>query len=376
MRLPGFVGPFDTTRSRTFNAERTINFYVEGGAPGATPKSNAALMGTAGVELYAWFDSVQTPTRGLFSQDGRAFGVSGEQFGEIPSGGGAVINTDLVADDTSPVSFDTNGTAGFQVFFASGGLGYVFATDADTLVEITVGEFPDDVIMMCYFEGYTVALVRDSRQFNISALENALDWDGLDVYERNIGSDNFVAMVQNHRELWFLGTRTTLVYTNTGDASTPLQPIPGVLIQQGCLAPWSAKRVDNAIAWLGQDEQGQGVVYLSNGYSPQRISTHAIENYLAQSADLTLAEGITYQYEGHLFYSLYIPDLETTPTYDVSQQTWIEEALWDTHNAVFVPDVMRNSCQAFGRLLVGDRQSRGVYQMSVDILDDEFVVIP
>jgi hypothetical protein len=374
--LPGFVGPFDTTRSRTFNAEDTINLYVEGGAPGTTPKTRAVLYGTPGVAPYAWFTAAQSPTRGLFSQDGRCFGVSGAEFGEIPDGGGAVTNTGIVAGTTAPVSFSSNGTIGFQVTIFAGGLGYVFATDADTLTQITDPDFPADVTQTAFFEGYTVALVGGTRQFNISALGDSLDWDGLDIYERNIGSDNFLAMVQNHRELWFFGTRTSLVYTNTGDASTPLQPIPGVLIEQGILAPWSAKRLDNAIAWIGQDEQGQAVVYLANGYSPQRISTHAVEHYLAQSADLSVAEGITFQYQGHLFYALYVPDLLQTIVYDVSQQTWIKIAWWQPSLAQWTPHVMRNACSAFGTILVGDRQSATVYRLSIDQLSDDIVVGP
>ena len=372
-RLPGFVGPFDTTRSRTFNDEDTINFYVESANAG-TPKSKAVLYGTPGLVLQSWFDNGESPIRGLFSQDGRAFGVGGSQFGELVSAGGFVINTGTVADDGEPVSFGSNGTAGFQVFFASGGNGYVFATDADTLTQITDPHFPPGVTMMTYFEGYTVALVGDTRQFNISALEDALDWDGLDVYERNIGSDNFLAMVQNHRELWFFGTRTTLVYVNTGDASTPLQPIPGVLIQQGILAAWSAMRLDNAIAWLGQDEQGQAVVYLAQGYTPQRISTHAVEHYLSGSSALADAIGFTYQYGGHLFYGLYVSDLPETLVYDVSQGTWTKIAWWRPDLAEWTPHPARAACAAFGKILIGDRQSRVVYQLSLSALADAIVV--
>lgn len=373
MRLPGFVGPFDTTRSRTFNMEDTINLYVEGANAG-TPKTRAALYGTPGTVIDSWFGDGKTPNRGLFSQDGRCFGVSGDQFGEIIAAGGSVINTGTVAGTTTPVSFSSNGTIGFQVFFAAGGLGYVFATDADTLTQVTDVNFPPDVTQTAFFEGYSVALVGETRQFNISELGDALVWDGLDVYERNIGSDNFLAMVQNHRELWFFGTRTSLVYTNTGDASTPLQPIPGILIQQGILAPWSAKRLDNAIAWLGQDEQGQAVVYMAKGYSPQRISTHAVEHYLAQSADLSVAEGITFQFQGHLFYCLYVPDLPQTLSYDVSQGTWTKWALWRPDLAQWTPHVMRTAAHAFNKILIGDRQSRAVYRLELTQYADQLLV--
>lgn len=369
MRIESFVGPSNRSRSRTYDSEQTINWYVEV-ADAGTPRAKAELLGTPGCTIWSWGSA--GPNRGLFEQDGRAFTVTGTQFGELPSTAGTAIgNTATVAGTTEPVTFASNGQQGLQVLVTSGGLGYVFNLSTNTLTQIADGDFPGNVTQCEFFEGYGVVLVGDSDQFQISALEDMTDWDPLDVYQRNIGSDNFVAMVQNQRELWFFGRETTLVYTNTGNALTPLQPIPGLLIQHGCLAQYTAKRADNSILWLGRNEYGQASVYAADGYTPARISTFAVEQLLSQSADLSVAVAWVCQLRGHTFYVLHVPDLPFSPVFDLSVKQWVDWADWDTTDAVWLPYVGRTSCAAFGQALIGDKETEGIYALDFDAYDLE-----
>jgi hypothetical protein len=78
--------------------------------------------------------------------------------------------------------------------------------------------------------------------------------------------------------------------------------------------------------WLGSDARGKGVVYRSNGYAGQRISTHAVEWQIQQYGDLSDAIGYTYQQDGHAFYVLVFPSANTTWVYDVATQAWHERA--------------------------------------------------
>ena len=70
--------------------------------------------------------------------------------------------------------------------------------------------------------------------------------------------------------------------------------------------------MNNGIFWLGQDARGQGMVYRSNGYTGQRISTHAVEWQIQQYGTLSDAIGYTYQQDGHSFYVLIFPTANTT----------------------------------------------------------------
>ena len=57
-------------------------------------------------------------------------------------------------------------------------------------------------------------------------------------------------------------------------------------------------RFGNSFAYVSRNDRGQAVVVQMNGYFPQRISTHAVENTLVNQ-DISDAVAYTYQLEGH-----------------------------------------------------------------------------
>jgi hypothetical protein len=126
--------------------------------------------------------------------------------------------------------------------------------------------------------------------------------------------------------------------------------------------------MDNGLFWLGKDARGQGMVYRANGYSGQRISTHAVEWHIQQYGDLSDAIGYTYQQDGHSFYVLIFPGADTTWVYDVATQAWHERAGFA--NGDFTRH--RSNCQAFfgTKVMVGDYQNGNVYSFDLDDYSD------
>lgn len=371
MEIPGFVGPSNTLASPLSDVERTVNLFTERTEPGNATTA-AYLRGTPGVVPYA--SCGDSPLRALFAQDGRSFAVAGSRFVEINTSTGAVTNYGPVALDSRPASLASNGSAGNQVLIVSGGSGYIFDLGTNVLSAALGADFPADALMCAFMDGYFLVLIRDSRRFQISALEDGTSWDALDVAERSEGSDNIISMIRSHREIWFLGSQTSEVWYDNGDPLFPFAPIQGVFLETGSAAPFSAVRADNTIVWLDRDERGAGVVRKADGYTPTRISTYAVELALETSADLSVAVAFAEQTQGHLFVWLLIPDLDTTWVFDVAEGLWHERALWNPTACVFEPHVA--CCHAFagGRHLVGDRQSDTVYDLTLTAYADEVVV--
>ena len=117
--------------------------------------------------------------------------------------------------------------------------------------------------------------------------------------------------------------------------------------------------------WLSGNEKGARVVLTAVGLQPTRISTHAIESYLDSLSTVADAVGWTYQQQGHLFYLLYLPEADTTLCYDAATLTWHKRALW-LPTGGYAPHLGRCHAYAFGKHLVGDRQSGGIYEMATD----------
>jgi hypothetical protein len=175
-------------------------------------------------------------------------------------------------------------------------------------------------------------------------------------------------MIVDHSELWLFGTNSVEVWYNVADTDQPFQRIQGAYNEIGCAATFSVAKLDNGLFWLGADARGQGIVYRSNGYTGQRVSTHAIEYAIAQYPIISDAVAYTYQQEGHAFYVLTFPSANATWVYDVSTQAWHERAAFS--NGLFLRH--RSNCQmAFNsEIVVGDFSNGNIYAFDLDIYAD------
>lgn len=368
MNYGGFVGGSHRVRSRTINSEWTVNLYQESG--GGTPKRDPGMY--IRPCLQPWTYCGPGPIRSLYFQDNRFFAVSGGFYYEIDRSSN-VTSLGAVQQDAYPATISSNGTGGFQNFITSGGLGYIHDLTTNAFVQISDADFPNPVTFGAYVDGYFVALKGQSNQFQISALEDGLTWDGLDVAQASLSSDQKVALVISHRELWLHGTQYTEVWYNSGDASFPFQPVQGVFIEHGIAAPYSAVRLDNTQYWVGQDEAGRGIVWRANGYTPERVSDHALENQLQALPRLDDMRGVALQMDGHAWYLLYSPHLETSPVYDVGGNLWTDWGHWSDELMRFIPFVGTAQASGWGMQFIGDRQSGTIYTLSMSHYQDRLV---
>ena len=374
--LANFVGGSNRVRSKNVNDEQTINFYPE--IPPGSAKVPGWLVPTPGLEPFVVLDNA--PIRALFSQDGRTFAVSGTSFYEIFANRTVALRGSTTLDGR-PATISSNGTNGSQLFVTSGGVGYIYDLTTNVIAPIADPDFPSPVEMGWFSDGYFGALKRGTNQFQTSALFDGTDWDALDVYQISTTSDLVVAQVPLRREIYTFGSLYTSVWQNVG-ASTIYQPIAGVSIEQGAGAPYAAVPLDNTIYFLSQNTNGTRMIFRFNGYTPERVSNHAVEFALNQCPRVSDAIAWTYQDEGHTFYVLYLPAPpvagsgvdHTTWCYDVATGQWHERAHWSPVSMAWFPHVGRCHCAAWGLHLVGARNSGAIYRMSLDLATETLVI--
>lgn len=358
----GLVGPSNSERSLPFDAQRTINLYpvINETQQG---KEISALYGTPGKVLFTTCGS--GPIRGNFSAaNGRAFEVSGNALYEVTSAGVAT----LVGTLTSTTSICTLDENGLQLFISDGADLYVFTYATNTFVKVTDVDFPGSGTAT-FIDGYTVVNKPSSGQFNISKLYDATTWAALDFATAESSPDNLVRVFNAVGQLWLFGDKSTEIWSNTGNSVFPFERIAGAKMEFGCAAAYSVASLDNSVFWIGRDKDGNANVYRTRGFSPQRISTYAIEFILGQISDLSVIRSYTYQENGHVFYVLTGSTMSTTLVYDVSTQQWHERAFLNGFGN-FERDLAITHMFAFGKHLVGDRSSGNVYQQSLDFFDD------
>jgi hypothetical protein len=174
--------------------------------------------------------------------------------------------------------------------------------------------------------------------------------------------DDLVALIVDHREIYLMGEISSEVWTDVGAVPFPFQRIPGTSTQHGIAAPFSLARLGNSFAYVSRNNRGQAQIMQMKGYLPERISTHAVENTLANQY---VADAIswTYQLEGHEVFVVTFPTLNLTWAYDIATQMW-HKWLYTAPDNTYQRH-RGNCCANFqGMVLVGDYENGKIYELS------------
>jgi hypothetical protein len=262
------------------------------------------------------------------------------------------------------VSIADNGT---QIFLACNPNGYIYNESTNVFAKITDPDFAG-AVTVAYLDGYFVFNQPNSQIIWVSQLLDGTSIDPLDFASAEGSPDGVVGILSDHRELWVFGTDSVEVWYDSGATDFPLQRIQGAFNEIGCVAPFSIAKLDNGIFWLGTDARGQGIVYRANGYTGQRVSTHAIEWQIQQYGNISDAVAYTYQQDGHAFYVLNFPTGNTTWVYDVATQAWHERAGFD--NGDFTRHRGNNQCNFGGNIIIGDYENGNIYQFDLNVYAD------
>jgi hypothetical protein len=180
--------------------------------------------------------------------------------------------------------------------------------------------------------------------------------------------DNLVSMIVDHREVYLLGESSSEVWVNSGLFPFAFQRIPGTSTQHGIAAKFSVARLGNSFAYLSKNIRGDGQIMMMNGYTPTRISTHAVENSI-EGAPISDARAWTYLSEGHEVYVISFPGLDLTWAYDIATGMW-HKWLWVDDNNVYHRH--RGNCHShFQNMnLVGDWENGQIYMLDSNVYTD------
>jgi hypothetical protein len=314
-------------------------------------KEPAFLQRAPGLRFLA--DVGSGPVRGLWTFGGYGYAVSGSKLYQINSTWSVTEKGTVTG--TGPVSMVDNGT---QLFIAAGADGFIYNASTDVFAQITDPDFPGASVVG-FIDGYFVFIEPNSQKFWVSELLDGTSVDPLDFASAEGSPDNLVSLIVDHREVWLFGQTSVEVWYNAGLPDFPLARIQGAFNEIGCAARASVAKLDNGVFWLGADARGRGIVYRSQGYNGQRISTHAVEWQIQQYSDISDATAYTYQQDGHSFYVLNFPSADITWVYDVATQAWHQRAGW--LNNAFTRH--RGDCQmAFNaEIVIGDYLAGAIY---------------
>lgn len=334
-------------RSKPWSGATLINAYSE---MAEGDKYDAfAVMAIPGLIPFADID-VQ-PVRGIHNMDGVLYAVIGSTLYSIDETGAEIALGTIEGD--GPVRMADNGSQ----LAIQGGInqdtGYVLSAG---VLYTGIANLPQ-VSDVTYIDGYFVWSIYQSDQFIISALNDGLVYDPLDVATVEGAPDDLIATINDHRELHFPGADTWEIWYNSGAADFPFTRQGNAFIERGLLDRDSLVKIDNSLHFVGNDR----IVYRLNGYEPQRISTHAIEYRIAEAQWF---RAFVYTENGHKFYILNT-DLGTFG-YDMATGAWHERKSYDLVN-------YRISCSTtcYGQTIWGDAYTGKLFIPSIDVYEED-----
>lgn len=376
-KIPLLGGMYEA-RSVVASAQRCVNLYPEKNAQDAPFPITCQL--TPGLtQLVA---PTGSPSRCAFvASNGRLYEVVGNQvyytlfnWVRLPIG--------QVSSLTTPVSMADNGLVVLIVDGTANGYCIDLATNDFATVTGQAGAFygGDRVDFVDTF----FVLNRPGTNQWYASLSNvtfdnligvitpdttAAAFDPLDIAAKTGNADPIAGVIVMHREPWLIGTETTEVWYDAGNAQFSFAELPGVFIEHGCVAMYSICKQDLSVYWLSQDRQGNKIVLTGNQYAARRISTHAIEQQLNSYDFVSDAIGFTYQQLGHTFYVLTLPSANATWVYDVAEGLW-HERTWTDDNGLENRIRASTCAAAYGIVVVGDWETGALYQWDLDAFTD------
>lgn len=328
MKTP-ILGASYVARSVNAADNRMVNLFPEMVPEGG--KEPAFLQRVPGtVFLNA---AAGSKTRGLYAGQaypGNAIIVANaaiERFNDT----GAAFAVGAITSGTSMATFADCGELLMIATGVNNTLSYVYEWSTLTLTQITDADFIGGN-SCAYLSNRAFVAGADSTdrsKVQCSAIDDPFTWDALDYLVATSAPDGVVAIKTVNDVLFVFGTSTTEVWADVGTPGFPLAPIQGATFSIGCMGYASVAPIGDRVYWLGRDQFGQCVIYRNNGYSPERISTHAVEWQIQQYDTPEDAVAYVYQQNGHSFYVITFTGGNATWVYDITTEAWHERASWD-----------------------------------------------
>lgn len=376
-KIPLLGGMYEA-RSVVASAQRCVNLYPEKNAQDAPFPITCQL--TPGlVQLIA---PTGSPSRCCFTaSNGNLYEVVG---GTVYFTNSNWVRSPLgqIAALTTPVSMADNGLAVLLVDGTSAGYTIDLATNKFAAVSGQDGAFYGgtrvdfvDTFFILNRPGTSQWYVSLSNVTfanltgTVSPDATAAAFDPLDIAAKTGNPDPIQAVIVMHREPWLIGTETTEVWYNAGNAQFAFSELPGVFIEHGAVAQYSICKQDLSVYWLSQDRQGNRIVLTGNQYAARRISTHAIEQQLSTYGFVSDAIGFTYQQLGHTFYVLTFPSANATWIYDIAEDLW-HERTWTDGNGLENRIRASTCASVYSIVVVGDWQTGALYQWDLNTFTD------
>lgn len=315
----GLIGQSYQLTNRQAAIEKTVNWYPAPIETQDETKSRWTLEPSPGNKQFTSLPvpaPFNQPARGLIAVRGIVVGVNGKYVFRLSSTGSySLVGTMVSNAGNTPVSMTANGNG--QIFIAcSDGTGYVVPPGAndDSLVQMRSEGFLGSVYATMQ-DNYIIVVSPNSQQYQISGdddvpVGDATKWDAINFSQLKGQTDLLRACISRKEYLRLLGDKRSQIHVdlgNNGIGGFPFQIYNQTFIEIGIAAPFSLVSMNGDHMWIAQDENGPRYAVIDQSFSPERVSTFAVEQAWSKYVRIDDAVAFAYNLDGHLFYQVTFP---------------------------------------------------------------------
>ena len=241
--------------------------------------------------------------------------------------------------------------------------GQKFYIENDTLTEITDADLPSPV-SCAFLNQRMLYAIEDGRTF-FSDVDAVQTIQSGSVFTAEGNADKLVRGVAHIQEYWAMGQKTIEVWRNTSSATTPFRRNTGAVIPKGCLARHSVASLDINLFWVADDQS----VYMSQGYTPVKISNQSVEKSIRETTDKNTIRGFGFFLAGNAFYVLSGPDW----TWQFNRAT----GRWFPRQSQGIDRWRASQYLSLNNQdIVGDYQNSNIYRISEDVYTENGEDLP
>lgn len=223
-------------------------------------------------------------------------------------------------------------------------------------------------VIPSYQDGYGIYPKQNSNRFYISKIDDFSQVNALDYANANVYSDNLVAAISVHDELYLIGETSTEIWYDTGQVDFPFGRKINVILNYGCEAPFTVlSGANNIIFMLAKNYDGGRIIVRIVNYNIDIISTEPINEELRTYDKVDDAFAFTIERNGHIFYLITFPAANRTWVYDMTIGVWHEwRSLFDRNFPFASQKILgrfRGNCHTVfnGQDVIGDSISGKIF---------------
>jgi hypothetical protein len=372
MEIPLLSGAY-SSQSYISSAQRSINVYPEKNPDNIKAPAPFTHYARPGLLALGNGPPAPGPGRCLYrTTKGDLYAVVAQAVYYIDPNWTWTLIGNLLTAATTPVSIADNGVNALIVDNSPFGYSINLATRA--FIQVADPNFLGGT-RADFIDSFIILNNPGTNQWYCTQ-SNSLTFNALYIGVKTAWPDNIFSLVAIEREVWLFGPQKSEPWFNAGQIPFPFQILPGVIIEQGCVAPYSPAKMDTNVYWLSESPEGARMVMRGNAQNVAvRISTHAIEAEFLTYPRVDDAIGAVYQIAGHSFYKLHFPTADKTWGFDEATQQWHEDNWIDTNGQLHRA---RNTfcAYAYGLNLALDWATGTLYEISSTTTTDNGNPIP